>query len=88
MIDINNYLILDEINSDCRNNCILKLSNNLFLIGDVNGKITQYKIENKKLNKESIKNNSHENSIYSMTILNYMVISGAHSSNKIKIWKN
>ena len=33
LIDINNYLILHEINSDY-NNCILKLSNNLFLIGD------------------------------------------------------
>ena len=49
LIDINNYLILHEINSDCLNYCILKLSNNLFLIGDSNGTITQYKIENKKL---------------------------------------
>ena len=83
LIDINNYLILDEINSDCLNHCILKLSNNLFLIGDKNGTITQYKIENKKLIKESIKK-SHENGITSMTILNDMIISGR---NEIKIWK-
>ena len=88
LIDINNYLILDEINSDCLNHCILKLSNNLFLIGDDNGTITQYKIENKKLIKESFKNKSHENGINSMTILNDMIISGAGYKNEIKIWKN
>ena len=85
LIDINNYLILHEINSDCRNECILKLSNNLFLIGDYNGTIIQYKIENKKLIKESFKK-SHENGITSMTILNDMIISGGY--NEIKIWKN
>ena len=86
LIDINNYLILHEINSDFRNECILKLSNNLFLIGDSNGTITQYKIENKKLIKESFKNKSHGKSISSMTILNDMIISC--SENEIKIWKN
>ena len=70
------------------NNCILKLSNNLFLIGDDNGTITQYKIENKKLIKESFKNKSHEDSIYSLTILNDMIISGDGWNNEIKIWKN
>ena len=76
LIDINNYLILHEINSDLLNHCILKLSNNLFLIGDQKGTITQYKIENKKLIKESFKNKSHENQIFSMTVLNNMIISG------------
>ena len=33
LIDIKNYLILHEINLDCVNTCILKLSNSLFLIG-------------------------------------------------------
>ena len=70
------------------NNCILKLSNNLFLTGDGNGTITQYKIENKKLFKESYKNKSHENNcIYAMTVLNDMIISGCRSNNEIKIWK-
>ena len=87
LIDINNYLILDEINSDCCNFCILKLSNNLFLIGDKNGTISQYKIENKKIIKESSKIKSHENEIFSMTILNDMIISGGIRSNDIKIWK-
>ena len=88
LIDINNYLILHQINSDCLNKCILKLSNNLFLIGDENGTITQYKIENKKLIKESYKNKSHENkNIFAMTVLNDMIISGNGSNNEIKIWK-
>ena len=86
LIDINNYLILNEINSDYKNNCILKLSNNLFLIGDKNGIITQYRIENKKIIKESLKK-SHENYIYSLTILNDMIISGSYWSKEIKIWK-
>ena len=86
LIDINNYLILHEIDSDCRNRCILKLLNNLFLIGDENGTITQYKIENKKIIKKSFKNISHENAIDSLTFLNDMIISGG--LNEIKIWKN
>ena len=64
LIDINNYLILNEINSDYSNYCILKLSNNLFLIGDRNGTITQYKIENKKLIKESFKNKLNVNQFF------------------------
>ena len=88
LIDINNYLILNEINTDYCNYCILKLSNNLFLIGDKKGTISQFKIENKQLIKESFKNNSHKDAIYSMTILDDMIISGGNCSNEIKIWIN
>ena len=88
LIDINNYEILHEINTDFYNCSILKLSNNLFLVGNENGTITQYKIENKKIIKESSKIKSHENKIYSMTLLNDMIISGGLKSNIIKIWKN
>ena len=66
----------------------LKLSNKLFLTGDNKGTITQYKIENNKIIKDSYKNKSHENIIYSMCILNdIMIISGGESKNEIKIWK-
>ena len=88
LIDIKNYLILNDINSDYLNDSILKLSNNIFLIGDKNGTITQYKIENKKIIKESSKIKSHENRIWSMTLLNDMIISCEDKSNEIKIWKN
>ena len=85
---MNNYQIIDQINYDYCNRSILKLSNNLFLTGDSNGTSTQYKIENKKLFKESYKNNSHDNNwIFAMTILNDMIISGCTSNNEIKIWK-
>ena len=87
LIIINNYEILHEINCDNMNFCILKLSNNIFLTGDEKGTITQYKIENKKINKESSKYNAHENIIYSMTIINNMIISGGKNSNDIKLWK-
>ena len=49
-----------QINSEYKNFCILKLSKNLFLIGDDNGTIIQYRTENNKLIKESYKNESHE----------------------------
>ena len=66
-------------------NCNYKLSNNKFLIEDSKGTITQYKIENKNLIKESYKLKSH-GYIISMTILNDMIISG-NNNNEIKIWK-
>ena len=93
LIDIKNYLdnkknlILHEIDYDCCNYCILKLSNKLFLTGDAKGTITQYKIENNKIIKESYKNKSHENEIYSIFKFNGMIISGGYKSNGIKIWK-
>ena len=87
LIDINNYEILNEINCDDKNFCILKLSNNIFLTGDLKGTITQYKIDNKKINKESSYYIAHENRIYSMTIINNMIISGGEKSNDIKLWK-
>jgi WD40 repeat protein len=89
LIDINNYEISHEIDTDYRNYCILKLSNNLFLTGDSNGTITQYKIKNKYLNKESIKNNCSKNSwMMVMTLLNDKIITAGDGSNEIKIWKN
>ena len=57
------------------------------MIGDYNGTITQYKIINKKIIKESYKTKSHEGSIISMTILNDMIITGSEYNNEIKIWK-
>ena len=87
LIDINNYLILYKIYSENRNNCILKLNDNLFLIGDENGTINQYKIDNKKIIKESTKINAHKNEIYSLTFLNDLIISGDGYNNDIKIWK-
>ena len=88
LIDINNYEILHEINTNFYNCSILKLSNNLFLVGDENGNITQYKIENKKIIKESSKLKSHDKWIFSIVITNDMIISGNGNNIDIKIWKN
>ena len=87
-LDINKNLILHEIDYDYCNKSILKLSNKIFLTGDNKGTITQYKIENNKIIKDSYKNKSHENGISSMCILNdNMIISGDGDKNEIKIWK-
>ena len=86
LIDINNYLILNEINSDYYNCSILKLSNNLFLMGNENGIISQCRIKNKEIIIESLKKSS-ENEIFSLAILNDMIISGSIDSKEIKIWK-
>ena len=89
LIDIKRYCILNEISSDACNLSILKLPNNILLIGDTNITTTQYRIDNKKIIKESFKNNTHENEswIFSLTFLNDMIISGGFNSNQIKIWK-
>ena len=86
LIDINVFSILHEIDTNCGNLCILKLSNFSFLIGDFDGTISQFIIENKQIKKESYKNNSHGECIVSMTILNDMLISASESKNEIKIW--
>ena len=87
IIDINNYLILDEINSDCRNHCILKLSNNLFLIGDVKGTISQFKIIDKKIIIESYKNLLSLNSSifsYLLFLFNFHILKLQSSENVFK----
>ena len=87
LIDANHYKILYEIITENFNYCTLKLSNEFFLIGDSNGTITQFKIENKKIVKNSWKNKSHNNRIFAITILNDMIISGDGINNEIIIWK-
>ena len=84
LIDTNNYVILDKIESN-QNCCILKLTNNLFLVGDKYGNVFQYKLKDKKLIDESKKYKLHGSRIYSMAFLNGFFISGGY--NEIKIWK-
>ena len=86
LIDINNYVILNEINSN-RNDSILKISHDLFLIGEEDGTISQFRVKNKQINKESNIEEAHDNSIWSIIYLNDMIISGGFGSNLIKIWK-
>ena len=87
LIDINKYLLY-EINSDYSNCSILKLSSNLFLVWDSHGTITQYKIDNKKIIKESIKNKNNKNDdIRALTIIKDMIISGSCYSKEIRLRK-
>ena len=87
LVDINNYVILNKINSN-RNDSIIKISHDLFLIGEENGTISQFRVKNKQINKESYIKEAHDNSIWSIIYLNDMIISGGFGSNLIKIWKN
>ena len=48
--------------------------------------ITQYRIENKNIIKDSLKK-SHEKNICSLTKLNDIIISGSLDSKEIKFWK-
>ena len=86
LIDINIYQIINEIYTYNINICIVKLSNELFLIGDYNGSITQYRIKKKKIIKESSKNNVHVNWIFSLAVTDDTIISGGNDSDII-IWK-
>ena len=65
---------------------LIILINELFLIGDYNGSITQYRIKKKKIIKESSKNNVHVNWIFSMAVTDDTIISGGNDSDII-IWK-
>jgi WD40 repeat protein len=86
LIDIKKFQILNEISSDSCHFSILKLSNCLFLAGDDNGTIIQYKVENKKLIKISWKNKVHKGYVWSMNKINNMIISGG-SNGDIILWK-
>ena len=86
LVDCKNYSISYEIKSE-RNDCVLKLSNDLFLTGDENGTIKQFRVKNKQFIKESSFEEAHDNSIWSIIFFNNVIISGGFGSNEIKIWK-
>ena len=58
----------------------------MLLIGDSSGAITQNISENKKIIKESYKNESHDYRNFSMAILNNMIASGDYDCGNLKIW--
>ena len=86
LIDIKIYQIINEIYTYNINLCIIKLSSDLFLIGDYNGTLNQYRIKKKKIIKESSKHNVHVNWILSMTVTDDIIVSSGSDSDII-IWK-
>ena len=85
LIDTIYYQILHDIDCDSCCYSILKLNYNLFLVGDESGSITQYKINDKKIIKESMKNEIHEKWISSIVMLDNIIITAGN--NLIKFWK-
>ena len=82
-IDINNYNINKSFNCDFNIYSINLFKKNHFLVGDRNGKIIEFNIEQNQ--PISIKN-SHNDKIYSIVIFNDFIIS-AGKDKIIKFWK-
>jgi WD40 repeat protein len=82
-IDFNNYSIKKSFNCDFNIYSINLFKKNHFLVGDRNGKIIEFNIEQNQ--PISIKN-SHNDKIYSIVIFNDFIIS-AGKDKIIKFWK-
>jgi WD40 repeat protein len=82
-IDFNNYSIKKSFNCDFNIYSINLFKKNHFLVGDRNGKIIEFNIEQNQ--PISIKN-SHNDKIYSIVIFNNYLVSGGNQT-IIKIWK-
>ena len=62
------------------------LNKDIIITGDENKRIIQWKIENDNLKLISIKENAHDNSIYTLSQLgDGLILSGSYD-NSVKIW--
>ena len=62
------------------------LNKDIIITGDENKRIIQWKIENDNLKLISIKENAHDNSIYTLSKLgDGLILSGSYN-NSVKIW--
>ena len=84
LIDVINYQILNKIETNDINVCIINIKNETFLSSSNNGIITQYKIQNRKFIKESLKNFKFENNINSMIFLDNKIIIGKNDITILK----
>ena len=88
IINVNSYNIINIIklkNSGWINAACL-LNKDIILTGDEKGRIIQWKIENDNLKLISLKENAHDNSIFTLSKLgNGLILSGGDDES-IKIW--
>ena len=89
IINVNSYNLIKTINVDNSGwiaaACMLK-NKNLILTGDYNKRIIQRKIENDDLKLISIKENAHDDWIFTLSKLgNGLILSGS-TDESIKIW--
>ena len=88
IINVNSYNLIKTINVDNSGwiSAVCKLNKDMILTGDYNKRIIQWKIENDNLKLISIKENAHDNSIYTLSKLgDGLILSGSYD-NSVKIW--
>ena len=88
IINVNSYNLIKTINVDNSGSiyAICMLNKDMILTGDENKRIIQWKIENDNLKLISIKENAHDDSIYTLSKLgNGLILSGS-LDNSVKIW--
>ena len=89
IINVNNYS-LDRI-IELTNTCIFgfcMIDENIFLTGDNNGVIIQWKIEGNNIIEISRKDKAHSDSIYTLIRIGNGLIASGSCDKSIKIWWN
>ena len=88
IINVNSYNLIKTINLDNSGwICVAcMLNKDMILTGDNNKRIIQWKIENDNLKLISIKENTHDDSIYTLSkLVNGLILSGSLDKS-VKIW--
>ena len=88
IINVNSYNLIKTINVDNSGSifAVCMLNKDMILTGDENKRIIQWKIENDNLKLISIKENAHDDKIYTLSKLgNGLILSGSYD-NSVKIW--
>ena len=88
MINVNQYKIVRIIKMP-DSNLILgfcMINENMFLTGDNNGMIRQWKIEGGNINLISKKKNAHDEDIYALIKIGDGLIASGSKDKSIKIW--
>ena len=88
IVNVNSYNLIRTIDVDnsgwIYSACML--NKDIIITGDENKRIIQWKIENDNLKLISIKENAHDNSIYTLSKLgDGLILSGSYD-NSVKIW--
>ena len=88
IINVNSYNLIKTINVDNSDwiNAVCMLNKDMILTGDDNKRIIQWKIENDNLKIISIKENAHDNMIYTLSKLDNGLILSGSADCLIKIW--
>ena len=88
IINVNSYNLIKTINVDNSGSifAVCMLNKDMILTGDENKRIIQWKIENDNLKLISIKENAHDNWIFTLIQLgNGLILSGS-ADKSVKIW--